>query len=262
MIRSLIKHDLKRMTMNLLIYEYIIAIGLAGITRLINIGSNIQAIAIIGYVFSSLTYSAIASILVNTFVQTLRVFVCNFYKDESYLTHTLPVTKNNLLLSKFLSSIIVIFSSILVCFLSLFILFYTKELGQMLKIWIESVVYGFNMSVGGFMLLLVVLIFSQICAMISMAFCAIVKSNMYNNKKSARAFLWFAIYYFGAMIVTLLTMVIVFAIKGSLAELTTSVMSQSAFLLVLILGLILYLAFSVFYYSLCNRLFNKGVNVD
>ena len=107
MIKKLLKHDLKRM-LKVLVYIYIIAICLSGVTRLINLGKDIQVIAIIGYVFSGLVYSALGSILVNTFVQILRVFIVNFYKDESYLTHTLPVEKTKLLLSKFLSSLIVI----------------------------------------------------------------------------------------------------------------------------------------------------------
>ena len=101
MIKKLIKNDIKKM-MKILVYLYACSIILAGITRLINIGKNIQFIFIIGQVFAGITYSAIGSVLINTFVHILRVFVVNFYKDESYLTHTLPVTKNQLLLSKYL----------------------------------------------------------------------------------------------------------------------------------------------------------------
>ena len=53
MIKKLMKYDIKKMS-RILIYIYASAICLAGITRLINIGKNIQAIAIIGHVFAGL----------------------------------------------------------------------------------------------------------------------------------------------------------------------------------------------------------------
>ena len=101
MLGRLMKYDIKKMT-KILIIMYIISLGLACVTRLINIGKNIQAIFIIGQVFTGLTYSAIVNVLVNTFVHILKVFINNFYKDESYLTHTLPIKKSKLLLSKYL----------------------------------------------------------------------------------------------------------------------------------------------------------------
>jgi len=127
MIAKLLKHDLKKM-LRVLVYIYCISIALSTITRIINIGRDIQAVFILGQVFAGLTYSALGSILVNTFVQILVVFISNFYKDESYLTHTLPVPKAKLLLSKYISSLIVIISSVLVCFVSLFIMFYSRFL--------------------------------------------------------------------------------------------------------------------------------------
>jgi len=261
MIKKLMKYDLKKMTY-ILLYIYAISIGLAGLTRLIFIGKNIQAVKIIGYVFQGLTYSAIGSILVNTFVHILRAFVGGFYKDESYLTHTLPVNKNKLLVSKYLASLITIFTSVVVCFVSLFIMFYSKSFISSLKVFIEVTVSGFNMSVPLFLFLMVTIIFSQICAIMSMAFCAVVKANTYNHKRVMKGLIWFFIFYFGSMFVTLILIVSIFAIKGSLSELLASVLSQSSFTLILIVGLILYVAYAVVFYFVTNKLFNKGVNVD
>lgn len=261
MIGKLMKYDLKKM-FRILVYIYIISIALAGITRLINIGKDIQAIAIIGYIFSGITYSAIGSIIVNTFVHVLRVFICNFYKDESYLTHTLPVNKNKLLLSKYLSGLIVIFTSVIVCFLSLFILFYSESFMMGLKAFFEMSIYGNSLSVGLLIILVVFIIFAQICAMISMSFSAIVKANMYNSKRVIKGLLWVALFYFGSMLLTFGTAVIALAITGNIAELTANVMSYSAFMTILILGLILYILYAIIFYFVCNKLFNKGVNVD
>ena len=101
MIAKLLKYDIKKMS-KLLVYLYVAALVSAGLTRFIYIWKDIQFVAILGYVFSAVTYSLIGSILVNTFVHILRVFISNFYKDESYLTHTLPVDRHQLLLSTIL----------------------------------------------------------------------------------------------------------------------------------------------------------------
>ena len=100
MLKYLMKYDIKKMT-KLLIYLYPITIALAGITRLINIGKDIQILTIIGSVFASLTYTLIANILINAIIAIIATFTTNFYKDQSYLTHTLPVKKEKLLLSMY-----------------------------------------------------------------------------------------------------------------------------------------------------------------
>lgn len=255
------KYDIKKM-MRVLVYIYAISLGLSVITRLINIGKNIQAIAIIGHIFAGLTYAAVGSVIVNTFVHILKVFTCGFYRDESYLTHTLPVKKEKLLLSKYLSGIIVIIASVVVSALSLFIVLYSESLFNYIKQALELVVSGFNMSVGGFLTLMVFIIFAQICAMMSMAFASIVKANTYNHKRIMKGLIWFVVFYFGSTIVTLLTAVLVFAISGNLSELMASQMSNSAFMTIIILGLVMYVVYAVIFYIITDKMFKKGVNVD
>ena len=261
MLAKLMKYDIKKM-MRVLLYLYVIALVLAGITRFINIWSDIQAVFILGQVFAGITYSAIASILVNTFVHILIVFISGFYRDASYLTHTLPVNKSKLLLSKFLSSLLVILASIVVCALSLIIMFFSNEFFDGLRILIETIVVGFNMPIGLFLAFVFLLIFVQICSMMSMGFTAVVLGNKYNSKRVLKGLLWFALFYFGATILTVLVSVIIFAIGGNLAELGATVLSQGAFTTLLIICTVAYAIYAVAFYLICNKLFNKGVNVD
>ena len=64
------------------------------------------------------------------------------------------------------------------------------------------------------------------------------------------------------MLASLLTISIIFLISGNLSELGAAQLSQSAFLTVLITGLILYVIYAILFYFICNKIFNKGVNVD
>ena len=162
MITKLYKYDIKKM-LRILPYFYVITIVLAGLTRIVNIWNNIQVMLIIGYVLSGATYSAIANVLVNTFVHILATVQGGFYKDESYLTHTLPVTKKQLLTAKYLSALTVIIASILVCFLSLFTMFYSKELIATLKVYLDATITGINISSGLFITLIAIILFAEIC---------------------------------------------------------------------------------------------------
>ena len=261
MLAKLMKYDIKKMT-KVLVILYIISIALSGITRLVNIGKDIQAIFIIGVVFSSLEYAAIGSIIVNTFVHVIRVFTIDFYKDESYLTHTLPIKKDKLLLSKYLSSLIVILCSVVVCFLSLFIMFYSPSLIEGLSMFISVTVAGFNMPSWLFISLIVLIIFAQICAMISMAFAAIVKANTYNYKRVFKGLLWFALFYFSSMIAVVVVSVVVLGLQGNISQLLAIQMNNIAFISILIVGLVVYVAYAILFYFISKKLFKKGVNVD
>ena len=48
-------------------------------------------------------------ILINNLMRTWVRFRHNLYGDESYLTHTLPVERKTIYLSKFITSIILVF---------------------------------------------------------------------------------------------------------------------------------------------------------
>ncbi len=262
MTKKLMKYDIRNMT-RILIYFYFISVIAAGITRLINLGDHIQFIAIIGKVFEGITIAAVVNIIINTFTHIIiKGFIYNFYKDESYLTHTLPVTKKQLLISKYLSSLIVILISVTVSVASLFIILYSKEFIEGLKYFITLTVSGFNMSAGAFITLVVLILFSQVCAMISMSFTAIVKANTYNTKRVLKGLVWFAVYYFGSAIITLLLAVVTFVIGGNIGELTAAQMSQGAFTTLLILALVANILYTAVHCLLTYKLFNKGVNVD
>ena len=261
MLKYLMKYDLKKMY-KLLKWLYILSVVLAGITRLLSIWNDVQIIKIIGMVFSAFTYTAIINTIVNTFIHILMRFAHNFYKDESYLTHTLPVKKSDLILSKFLSSLIVVLSSVAVTFLSLFILFYTPEFVQGIKAAIDGVVAGFSISGGWFIFFFVLVVFAQICALMSFAFMAIVKGYSYNKNRGICGFVWFVLYYSVCSITSLILSVIVTAITGDLTSLFSNQLTNGAFLSIMIISLVSYIAYAILFYFICQREFKKGVNVD
>ncbi len=261
MIKKLYKYDLKKAT-KILKWFYVISLSLAIVTRLINIGKDIQVIKIIGMVFAGCTYSAVANVLINTFIHVLKAFSDGFYKDESYLTHTLPVSKKQLLISKYLTAITVILSSFIVIVASLFAVLYDKALIEGVKLYIQTSISGLNISAGLFISVILVILLAEFFTLTFMGFTAIVKCNTYNNGRAFKGVLWFIAYYLGSMALLFVAVIITFAISGNLAEITASVMKGSSLLTIIIVGAVLYLLITVYYGFLCYKLFKKGVNVD
>ena len=261
MIKKLMKYDLMNIG-KLLVYLYAVAIATCGITRLVGLISDIQVFAFLEGFLKVLSIAAIAAVLVVTCVQILKVFIHSFYKDESYLTHTLPVKKEKLLLSKYLSSLIMILISGLVSILCLLILYYTKDSFMMIKMVFESELAVFNMPFGGFVALMLFIIFFQICNMLSMTFAAVIKGCSFNDSRIFHGLIWFLIFYFGAMIVMMGAQFVIFLILGSLGDFFANTLSPSTFISVLLLCGVLYGLFSVAFYLIGQREFKKGVNVE
>ena len=261
MLKKLLKYDFKYMT-RILVYMYAISILLASVTRLVCLGNNIQIINILGKILQGFTFSAIANVLVNTFVHIIATFIKNFYKDESYLTHTLPVTKTQLLTSKMLASLLVTICGVLVCFLSLFIMFYSPEFMAGIKSLIQITVANFSMSAGVFVAVLTSLLFLQTCLIIAMAFTAIIKANTYNDRRILYGLIWLFIYYTIFNFINLGLSVLVCAVSGNLAGLFAEQVSQGALICTIITICVSFLVETIVLCFYCNSIFNKGVNVD
>ncbi|MBR7091274.1 MAG: hypothetical protein IKC79_02340 [Clostridia bacterium] len=261
MLAKLMKYDIRNMS-KILIYFYIITIALAGITRLIHLGSHIHFVFIIEQVFAGCVFAGIGNILVNTFVHIISTFRKSFFKDESYLTHTLPIHKNKLLLSKYLSALLVILASILVIFLSLFIMYYSPEFMISVQAFLSTVVTGTNIPIGVTLALIIAIVFVEICCFISIAFTSIIQGHAENDKKAFKSAICFVAYYFATMVITLIAIAIIFAISGNIDQLTATTLTEPAFLTLLITALVAYIGFAIAFFFISRKLFNRGVNVD
>ena len=102
MLKKLLKYDLIY-TYKIIIIYYTLSIIFALLTRIF-LNFDATLLNIIGSICSGVTITFMINILVNTLIRNWVRFNYNFYKDESYLTHTLPVSKTKLYLSKFLTA--------------------------------------------------------------------------------------------------------------------------------------------------------------
>ena len=95
MLKKLIKSDLKDVYKILVIF-YGLSLFFAILTRLFLSIENSFIMEVIGKICSGVTISMMFNILINNLMRLWVRFKHNFYGDESYLTHTLPVDKKTL----------------------------------------------------------------------------------------------------------------------------------------------------------------------
>ena len=126
MLKKLIKYDFLWMNRNMVIM-FAIATILSILTR---IASNFTGSVIGDLIFGVLrgfTIAAFANVVINSAIRIWERFRQSFYKDEAYLTHTLPVSKNTLYDSKVLSGLCAILLSLAVVITCFFIAFWNND---------------------------------------------------------------------------------------------------------------------------------------
>ena len=102
MLKKLLKYDLKNVYKILIIF-YALSIFFGILTRIFFSIDNSTIMNIIAQVCGGITISMAFNIIINNLIKSWVMFKQNLYGDESYLTHTLPINKKTLYLSKIIS---------------------------------------------------------------------------------------------------------------------------------------------------------------
>ena len=263
MLTKLLKYDLKYMIRNMAIF-YILSIFFAITTRILfNIEQSV-IINIIGQISVGCMFSMIASTLINTIMRSWIRFRDSLYKDESYLTHTLPVTKNELYNSKFIQTLIFFFISFLVIIISLFIAYYSKENWLAITNYIKTITTGLNMSTLFFITMTIIIIFLEVFNAIQCGFLGIILGNKMNNRKIGYSVLFGFITYLVAQSLILGSIFVYGLFDSSIMELfktATINIDVEAFKVLAILSSLLYIMIIFIMSILCKKELNKGVNV-
>ncbi len=264
MLNKLLKYDLKYMIKNMSIF-YILSLFFATITRILFSMEQSAIINIIGQISVGCMISMIASTLINTMMRSWIRFRDSLYKDESYLTHTLPVTKNELYNSKFIQTLIFFFVSFIVVLISLFIAYYSKENWQALTDFIKTITTGLNMSNLFFITMAIIVIFLEVFNAIQCGFFGIILGHKMNNGKLGYSILFGFVVYLIIQIIILLQVFIYGLFDSTVMELfktTTINIDVKAFKILAIVSSLLYIVVIFIVSILCKKELNKGVNVE
>lgn len=261
MLIKLLKNDLKK-NMRWLWILFVSAIVVAGITRgCKELGHNIAFFKVLGIFFDSIFYALIVNVIIQPFLRNFLNFTKSLYGDESYLTHTLPVTKNQILTSKFLTAIIEIFLGFVSIVISLLIMFASPTFVPTLKILLSTLVVG-EISVFWTLFLFVSLIVVEFLMFISIIYFSIILAYKSKEKKIMKTFLYTALISFISITLLSIIMIIVMLINGVKISSNTLLLSNTAFISIILTGIIVYSIVTIVLYFLCRKELNKGVNIE
>ena len=264
MLNKLLKYDLKYMIKNMTIF-YVLVIFFAITTRILfNIEQSV-IINIIGQISVGCMFAMIANILINTMMRSWVRFRDSLYKDEAYLTHTLPVTKNELYNSKFIQTLIFFFIGFIVVLISLFIAYYSKDNWLVITDYIKTITTGLNMSTSFFIMMLITIIFLEVFNAIQCGFYGMILGHKKNNGKLGYSILFgFVIYLLTQTLV--LALAFVYALFDPLVmelfKTTTNSIDVQAFKTSAIVVSLLYLVIIFIMCILCKKELNKGFNIE
>lgn len=263
MLGKLLKYDLKWVYKALIIF-YILALFFSIVGRGLLSIENSAIFNIMGQICCGIVIAMVINILINNLMRMWARFVRNTYKDESYLTHTLPIHKRTIYLSKVLAAIITTFTSVLVILVCLAICYYTQENMESLKYILEMAATTYNSTVISFLLVVFVIFFFEILFVLLAGYFGIVIGHKANNGKMWKSILYGFILYMIPQVITLFIIFISALFNEGIMNLftTTEMISVNIIKTVLFLGIILYTAYIIVYYICGKKQFEKGVNVD
>ena len=264
MLIKLLKYDLKYMIKNMAIF-YILSIFFAITTRVLFSIEQSAIVNIIEQISVGCMFSMIASTLINTIMRSWVRFRDSLYKDEAYLTHTLPVTKHELYNSKFIQTLIFFFISFIIIILSLFITYYSKDNWIGITNYIKTITTGLNMSTLFFIIMAIVIIFLEVFNAIQCGFLGIILGYKRNNSKLGFTVLFGFIAYLIAQTLVLALVFVYGLFDPTVMELFKSgavSIDVNAFKVLAIVSSILYLVIIFVMSIICKKILNKGVNID
>ncbi|MBR6807790.1 MAG: hypothetical protein IKM46_05330 [Clostridia bacterium] len=263
MLKKLLKYDLSSIFKFLIIF-YSLSIIFAVSSRFFLSFEKSLAMEIIGRIFSGAAISMMFSTIINNLMRLWVRFKTNFYNDESYLTHTLPVKRTTQYLSKFITAVITMVVSISVIALSLFISYYSKENMDFVKSLLFPLADSINISTFGLVFALILLIFLEFLNILQCGFTGLILGHSMNSKKMGMSVL----FGFIASLVTqfaLLLVLFAFALFNDNVMnmfITNSPVDFTTFKLLAIIAIVVYMIIICAVCLFNLKQFKRGVNVD
>ena len=260
MLGKVLKYDLISICKNL-IPLYVVLLGLSLMVRILSLFDNVSVIEILlGLMIFGLILISIFSILL-TGIFSVKYYLENLFKDQAYLTHTLPVKKGTLLLSKVFSSLITIVITLVCVIISLLIAFYQANLFSGVieflgKSYAGMEVYKFLifMSIYGLIAYLTTIL--MVYASISIGFSK-------SSNKLVNSVVWALIFYFGMEFLNLGLLGIIMATKPSfIASLESNTFMMADLLNFFSIFLVFIVIIGIGFYYISYRFMDKKLNLE
>ncbi len=263
MLKKLLKYDLENVYKILVVF-YGLALFFAIFTRVFLNIENSFIMNIIGRICSGTTIAMLVNILINNVMRLWVRFQRNFYGDESYLTHTLPVEKKTLYLSKCLAFMITLFTSFLVIGISLFIAYYSKENIEALKNVLLPIASAYGSTIVKILMAFLFIFFLQFANMVQSGYTGIILGHRQNSGKVGFSVLLGFASYIGTQIVAVNMLFLMALFNKNFMNLfiTNEIINVEVVRTIIYIATAIYTIILIGIYFTNSKLFKKGVNVD
>ena len=207
MLKNLIKYDYKWINNKAMFAYYILLIIITVAVTVVESMEQTFFLLIVDKILSGMFISCSISLVITVLLRIWVGYNVSFYKDESYLTHTLPASKNELYNSKIIVSIISLIIALLfiaLCFLSSYII----NVGfDSIKAMYQGVVASFGKAnTNLFIIGIIVIIILEMLFIMFAGIFGLTLGNRSNNNKIVKSIAFGFISYFGFNMVSLVVM--------------------------------------------------------
>lgn len=263
MLGKLLKYDLTNILGKFLFIFYILTFVAAITTRILFSLEQTAVVYVLGQISVGFFFAMIANIIINNFIRIWVRFRDTLYGDESYLVHTLPVTKKELYNSKFLTSLITLIVSFIVIIISLFIAYYTKERFDAIISFVNNYASMYDISSFSLVVGVGILLFLELFNGIQAGYFGIIMGYRKNNNKVLYSIVYGFLMYVVSQLIIILSIFIFGLFNSSVMELFASSFIDSGVVIdVIIYSIVIYGLIIAFVKFINTRYLNKGVNVD
>ena len=261
MLMKLMKYDFKWINKVMCIYFIILPIISIAVKIVESVEQNLLLL-IIDKILSAMFIGCVVSIIITCIMRVWSRFINNIYKDESYLTHTLPVTKNQIFNAKILSALLSLLLSSIVIVACIAFVYLNPNTIDSLKFMYQSLVdvYGSVFAVC-FIIGIALLIFLEFVYLLLAGIFGIVIGYKSNNYKLLKSITIGIVSY-----IVLNTISFIFLeFMSKFVDFTIVADGFPSINTLKVIGLsfiIVYLVYNLLYYFTSKYMFNKGVNVE
>ena len=189
----------------------------------------------------------------------------NMYKDESYLTHTIPVSISKIYLSKIISTFVILIMCIITIIISLIIMYLNDTTIEMLKTSLNIISSNLNVSIAGFVILLTLLLITEMILITFCGFFGIIYGFSFNNKKAMFALLFGFGSYIVFSTISIILMMIFSIFNQDLFDIMfngSEIVNYNLFKSLILIVTILYTLYSGIVYYISNKKLSQGINID
>lgn len=265
MLGRLLKYDLKWVYKVVVVF-YILSVIFSCIGRGLSYIQNSVLFSVISQITKGIAIIMMISSLINCLMRLWVRFTKNVYKDESYLTHTLPVNRKTIYASKFISALISIFTTVIVIIGCLFICYYSEENMQFVKSILEiaTSTSTYNITIINIIILILIVIALQLTLITLIGYMGIILGHKSNKNKMVKTIvISFALYMLTQM-VSLMLVCIAGLFVPSIMNLINTIEAVEVDIIKygMCISMVLYIIYISIYYILGMKQLEKGVDVE